>query len=101
MSVKTLEKNLYEITVIIKSTVGEKNLDRVLEQLEESIKNYSGEIQSSSEPIYRKLAYRINGIKDGFLVTFNVNAPSDLPSSLNRSFSIMDEVLRHMVIKKG
>lgn len=100
MASKVTRKVKYEASILFKSDLSEKNLNKILEQVEETIKNMGGEISSVSDTAQKKLCFRISGFKDAYFVSFTFIAPSDIPSSLKRSLSIMEEVLRFIIIKK-
>lgn len=93
-------KNLYEVIVIVKSSVGDDGLEKNIMQLEAAIKNYGGSVVKIEEPSRKKFTHKIKGSKEGYYVSVLFNSPPELPNTLKRTLSISDDVLRYMVIKK-
>ena len=54
-------------------------------------------MESAAKWDKRKLAYEINGFKEGNYILMNFDAPADLPSELNRLMRISDDVIRHRI----
>ncbi len=93
-------KNLYEVIVIVKSSVGDDGLEKNIMQLESAIKNYGGSVVKIEEPTRKKFTHKIKGSKEGYYVSVLFNSPPELPNTLKRTLSISDDVLRYIVIKK-
>ena|SRR3989338_6885399 len=93
-------KNLYEVIVIVKSSVGDDGLEKNIMQLEAAIKNYGGSVVKIEEPSRKKFTHKIKGSKEGYYVSVLFNSPPELPNTLKRTLSISDDVLRYIVIKK-
>lgn len=100
MAVKSPQKNLYEVTVILKPNLSEDNVDKALGQIESTIKSFGGDILNVTEPNLRRFAHRIKTTKDGFYISILFNSPPDLPNTLKKSLSIMDDVLRYLLARK-
>lgn len=99
MAAGVVQKNSYELTVVIKTTIKEKALESTIEKIEALIKNGGGEIMNKEEPLQRRLTYRIQGLKEGFFIVIKFNSTPELPNTIKRSIAIMDEVLRQMIVK--
>ena len=97
---KTQVKSLYEVLVILKSDLSDDDIDKNISQIESSIKNFGGSIVRIDEPLRRRLTHKIKGYKEGYNVSIIFNSPSELPSTLKRSLSIADDVLRYILIKR-
>ena len=97
---KAQVKNLYEVIVIVKSSVGDDGLEKNIMQLEAAIKNYGGSVVKIEEPSRKKFTHKIKGSKEGYYVSVLFNSPPELPNTLKRTLSISDDVLRYIVIKK-
>ena len=48
----------------------------------------------------RKLAYPINYIPEGYYVLMNFSADSNVPAELERNYRIVEDVMRHVIIRK-
>ncbi len=97
---KTAIKNLYEAIVIIKSSVGDDGVNKNIDQLETSIKNYGGNVVKIEEPVRKRFTHKIKGSKEGYYVSVVFNSPPELPNTLKRTLSIDDNVLRYIVLRK-
>lgn len=100
MASSTLTKNEYELTVLIKPTVSEKNVDKVLDQITTNLKNQGADITNVEDPVHKRLAQKLKGFKDCYFTTFFFKSGPELPIAMNRTLLIMDEVIRHALIKK-
>ena len=59
-----------------------------------------GEVESIDEWGKRKLAYPINYIPEGYYVLMNFSADSNVPAELERNYRIVEDVMRHVIIRK-
>ena len=100
MAVKTVVKNLYELLIVVKPSVGEDGLENTISTIESAIKNYGGNVVKIDEPLRRRFAHKIKGFKDGYYVSLLFNSPLELPNTLKRTLSINDEVLRYILVKQ-
>ena len=99
-AVKKEQKSLYEATVLLAPTLNEKGLEKVVEQIEDSIKNFGGDIVNAEQPSHKKLTFKIKGHKDSFLYSVLFKSKPDLPNAIRRSLAINDDILRSMIVKK-
>jgi len=100
MAVKVAQKSSYELTFITKPSLREDDLRQIIEQIENSIKNFGGTINELNEPNLRKLAHKIKGFHEGNYVSIQFNSPPEVPNTINKSLSINDNVLRLMILRK-
>ena len=98
--IKAPIKNLYEATIITKPNLSDESLEKIITQIESAITNYGGTIAKTDDPLFRKFIHKIKGFKDGFYVTILFNSTPELPNTLKRTISMMDDVLRHIIIGK-
>ncbi len=97
---KTPTKNLYELLVVIKSNINDDDVDKNMDQIESSIKNYGGNIVKSDEPTRKRFTHKIKGFKEGYYVSILFNSPPEAPNMLKRTLSISDDVIRYVIVKK-
>ena len=100
MAIKTPVKNLYETIVILRPNLGEDDLEKNIVQIESAIKNYGGNIVKIEEPMRKRLTHKIKNYKEGFYVSIHFNSPPELPNTLKRTLTIVDDVLRYIVVRK-
>lgn len=100
MTIKIVQKNKYELTLILKPDLSEDALNKVLAQVESSIKSFGGEVVTTTEPQLKRFTHKIKNVRDGFYITMLFNSAPDLPNTLKKSLSIVDEILRFVLIGK-
>ena len=93
-------KNSYEAMIVIKPNLNDEGLDKNIDQIESSIKNYGGNIVQMDEPSRKRLTHKIKGFKEGYYLVVSFNSPPEVPNMLKRTLSISDDVLRHVIVKK-
>lgn len=96
----TAIKNTYELFFTLKPTLGEDELEKNIVQIENSIKNYGGEIIRSDQPMRSRFAHKMKGFRDGYYVSLIFNSNGEVPNLLKRALSISDAVLRHIIVVK-
>ena len=97
---KTQVKKMYDALIVIRPNINDDGLDNSINQIESSIKNYGGSIVQMEEPSRKKFAHKIKGFKEGFYISVLFNSPPEVPNMLKRTFSISDDVLRYVIVKK-
>ncbi len=89
----------YELMYILK-VVEEEAIDALVTKFDNIILS-GGTIEKTDRWGKKRLAYPIQDIPDGYYVLVNFNAEPATIKELDRVMKITDEVLRHMIIKKG
>ena len=92
--------NAYEIMYIVKPTTDEL-FEEVNAKFKNLIENNGGIVEKLDRWGKKRLAYEINGFNDGLYVLVTFNAESTCVKELDRVMKITDEILRHMIIRKG
>lgn len=90
----------YEIMYIVKPTTDEL-FEEVNDKFKTLIESNGGVIEKLDRWGKKRLAYEINGFNDGLYVLVTFNAESVCVKELDRVMKITDEILRHMIIRKG
>lgn len=98
--IKTPTKNSYEVNIILKSTLSDDEIEKNVNMIETTIKSHGGTVVKIDEPVRRRFTHKINGIKEGYYISFLFTSPTELPNTLKRTLSISDDVLRHIIVKK-
>ena len=90
----------YEALVILKTIGTEQELAQAVSQLEDPIKRFGGQIDSSASWGRRRLAYRIARQNEGqyHLVEFNIT-PKQL-AEVKRSFQLNESIVRYMILNR-
>ena len=84
--------NNYEVMYIVKPVVEEEAFEAVVAKFESLITANGGTVEKTDRWGKKRLAYEIQDFTEGQYV---------LVKELDRVMKITDEVMRHMVIKKG
>jgi len=93
-----LKTNAYESAVMINAALDDDQIEVEVSRLQENIINFGGEIIEVEKVGRKRLAYIVNKSKIGYYAIFRFNAPSNLVTKLERSYSLNDNVLRFLTI---
>lgn len=94
----------YELLAIFKPSLDSDELDKAVDKISSDIKAAKGEISSVDKMGRKKLAYDLQGYRDGFFTTMIVSLPADAIVEFKRNLKLNDNILRFMfmeVSKKG
>ncbi len=93
--------NAYETMYILSPRLEEAAIDALVEKFNQLISKEGGQVEKTDKMGRRRMAYEVQGMKEGFYILTNFKAPSKLIAELERQFKITDEVVRHIVIRQG
>lgn len=91
----------YEAMAIIDSNLEDEKIAAIVTKVEGIIKKNGGSVDKVDEWGKRKMAYPINKQISGYYAVFYFKAPEDSIKEMNRILKISDDVLRHMIFRKG
>jgi small subunit ribosomal protein S6 len=93
------EANLYEGMYIVSATLSEEARKKALERIEQGILEMGGEIVKVHDRARQRLAYEINGHKEGhyFLIYFKIE-PSKI-SDLWREYHLNEDLIRFITLR--
>src|SRR5438270_6214763 len=89
----------YELVYILPPDTTEQQITELHEQLEAVVSRMSGQIEKTENWGRRKLAYEIGHNKEGVYVLEVINGSGDLMKELDRRLKVMDQVVRHLVVR--
>jgi small subunit ribosomal protein S6 len=89
----------YELVYILPPDTTEQQVTELQQQIEAVVSKMSGQIEKTENWGRRKLAYEIARHKEGVYVLDVINGSGDLMKELDRRLRVMDQVLRHMVVR--
>ena len=92
--------NAYEIMYIVKPTTDEL-LEVINDKFKTLIESNGGIVEKLDNWGKKRLAYEMDGFNDGLYVLVTFKAMSICTRELDRVMKITDEILRHMIIRKG
>lgn len=93
--------NEYEAMTIIDAELDDEKIESAMAKVEGVIKKNGGAIEKVDKWGRRKMAYPINKQTSGYYAVFYFKAPEESIKEMNRVLKISDEVMRHMVVRKG
>lgn len=90
----------YEILFIVKPTLGEEELKKVISNFENILTNNGATIIENKSMGQRELAYEIKDFKSGYYHLFEVEATSDKAvKEFDRLALISNDIIRHLITK--
>ncbi len=92
-----MKTNKYEAFYIVPSAMTDEEVQGVADHFKEVVEKNGGTVDTAAKWEKRKLAYEIEGHRDGNYVLMNFSAPTSVPAELNRLMLISDNIVRHRI----
>ena len=89
----------YELVYILPPETTEQQAGELHEQIAATVTRMNGQIEKTDNWGRRKLAYEIGHFKEGVYVLEVINGTGELMKELDRRLKVIDQVLRHMVVR--
>ena len=89
----------YELVYILPPETTEEQAGELHGQLESVVSRMNGRIEKTENWGRRRLAYEIGHHKEGVYVLEVVNGSGELMKELDRRLRVMDQVVRHLVVR--
>jgi small subunit ribosomal protein S6 len=89
----------YELVYILPPDTTEQQATELHQQVEGVVSRMSGQIDKSENWGRKKLAYDIGHHKEGVYVLDVINGSGELMKELDRRLRVMDQVIRHMIVR--
>ena len=89
----------YELLTIFKPSLDSEELDKAVDKISSDIKEAKGEVVSVDKMGRKKLAYDLQGYRDGYFTNLIVELPADAIVEFKRSLKLNDNVLRFMFME--
>ncbi len=89
----------YELLTIFKPSLDSEELDKVVDKISEEIKSYKGEVSAIDKMGRKKLAYDIQGYRDGYFTTMVLSIPGEKVVEFKRNLKLNENVLRFMFME--
>jgi len=89
----------YELVYILPPETSEQQVGELHEQIAAIVSRMSGQIEKTDNWGRRKLAYEIGKFKEGVYVLEVINGSGDLMKEIDRRLRVIDEVIRHLVVR--
>ena len=89
----------YELVYILPPDTTEAQVTELHGQVEAVVSRLHGQIEKTENWGRKKLAYEIAHNKEGVYVLDVINGTGELMKELDRRLRVMDQVIRHMVVR--
>lgn len=89
-------KGLYEGMYILSATLSDDSRKKAFEKITEGISQKGGEIQKIHEMGRKKLAYEIDGKREGYYYVLYFSAPTQIINELWKEYHLHEDLIRFM-----
>ena len=89
----------YELLTVFKPSLDAEELDKVVEKITEEITATKGSVQSIDKMGRKKLAYDVQGYRDGYFANLIISLPAESIVEFKRNLKLNDNVLRFMFME--
>ena len=89
----------YELLTVLKPSLDTDELDKAIEKISEEIKSFEGSVVSVDKMGRKKLAYDVQGYRDGFFSTIILSIPANSIVEFKKSLKLNENVLRFMFLE--
>jgi small subunit ribosomal protein S6 len=89
----------YEAFYIVAGDLNDADVQKIADRFKGIVETNGGTVESAAKWDKRKLAYEINGHKDGNYILMNFEADAQVPKELDRLMGISDDIIRHRIFK--
>lgn len=92
-------KGLYEGMYILSATLSEESRKKAFEKITDGIVQKGGEIHKVHEQGRRKLAYEIDGKREGYYYVLFFTAPTSSVIDLWKDYQLHEDLIRFMTMR--
>ena len=89
----------YEAFYIVKPDFADDAVQKIADKFKSVVEEKGGTVEAAAKWDKRKLAYEIDGHKEGNYILMHFEAGAGVPQELNRQMRISDDVLRHRIFR--
>jgi small subunit ribosomal protein S6 len=89
----------YELVCIAPPESTEEALAELHQQVLTTVERFGGAIETTDNWGRRRLAYEIEGHREGVYVLELINGPAELVTELDRRLRVLDIVIRHIIVR--
>src|SRR6266545_2837432 len=89
----------YELVYILPPDTTEQQVAELHTQIEGIVSRMNGQIEKTENWGRKRLAYEIGHNKEGVYVLDVINGGGELMKELDRRLKVLDQVLRHMIVR--
>jgi small subunit ribosomal protein S6 len=89
----------YELVYILPPDTTDQQVTELHGQVEQVVARMNGQIEKNENWGRRRMAYEIGHHKEGVYILDVINGSGELMKELDRRLKVMDQVIRHMVVR--
>jgi small subunit ribosomal protein S6 len=89
----------YELVYILPPDTTDQQVTELHAQVEQVVARMNGQIEKNENWGRRRMAYEIGHHKEGVYLLDVINGSGELMKELDRRLKVMDQVIRHMVVR--
>lgn len=89
----------YELMCIFKPNLDAEEVDKLIEKIGSIATDFGGNVDSVDKAGRKKLAYEIQGFRDGYFSTSILSLPADKVAEFKRQLRLNDNILRTMFME--
>lgn len=89
----------YEAFYIVNANLADSEVQAIADRFKTIVEEQGGTVEKAAKWDKRKLAYEINGQKEGNYVLMTFEAGPKVPAELDRRMRISDDIIRHRIYK--
>ena len=93
------KQNLYEGMYVISATLSDDARQKALDKIRGGITNRGGEIKKIHEQGRRRLAYQIDGHREGYYYLIYFTAPTSAISELWQEYHLNEDLIRFITLR--
>ena len=91
----------YELLAVYKPNTDAEEIDKLVAKLSSDVEALQGKVESVDKMGRKKLAYDVQGYRDGFFTTIIVSLPAEAVVDFKRSLKLNENVLRFMFMEEA
>jgi small subunit ribosomal protein S6 len=92
-------QNLYEGMYVITATLSDDARNKALDRIKSGITNQAGEVKEVLEIGRKRLAYEIDGHREGYYYLIYFSAPSSSISELWQEYHLNEDLVRFVTLR--
>lgn len=89
----------YELLATVKPNLDNDEADKVAAKIEENVSLLGGNVYETEKLGRKKLAYDIQGFRDGYMIVQRMNIPADKIVEFKRNLKLNENVIRTMFVE--
>ena len=93
------KQNLYEGMYVVSATLSEDARHKALEKIQKGITDRGGEILKIHDQGRRRLAYEIDGHREGYYFLIYFNSPASAITELWQEYHLHEDLIRFITLR--